>query len=256
MDTAVVLADPRRARRCSRRISRQRAATSPTSRGAIATRRWPAAPICSTHCRSPSATRRRSGCPRSIAMPSGSPQLRPRVLVAQFGGAAGTLASLGEGDASRAAAAPSWPANSASATRRSPGTSPATASPRPCSFWRCSAGSLGKIAFDVMLMSATEFGEAAEPFVAGPRLELDDAAKAQPDLVRADPRRRQGIAPAGRARARRDGHRFRARHRPVACRMGGGARSLRLCRRRAAPVAVSARRADRRSRRAWPRTSA
>jgi len=29
------------------------------------------------------------------------------------------------------------------------------------------AGSLGKIAFDVMLMSATEFGEAAEPFVAG-----------------------------------------------------------------------------------------
>jgi len=28
-------------------------------------------------------------------------------------------------------------------------------------------GSLGKIAFDVILMSATEFGEAAEPFVAG-----------------------------------------------------------------------------------------
>jgi len=28
-------------------------------------------------------------------------------------------------------------------------------------------GSLGKIALDVMLMSATEFGEAAEPFVAG-----------------------------------------------------------------------------------------
>ncbi|MGH7110060.1 MAG: lyase family protein, partial [Stellaceae bacterium] len=28
-------------------------------------------------------------------------------------------------------------------------------------------GSLGKIAFDVMLMSATEFGEAAEPFAAG-----------------------------------------------------------------------------------------
>ncbi len=29
------------------------------------------------------------------------------------------------------------------------------------------AGSLGKIAYDVMLMSATEFAEAAEPFVAG-----------------------------------------------------------------------------------------
>src|SRR5262249_35029498 len=29
------------------------------------------------------------------------------------------------------------------------------------------AGSLGKIAYDVMLMSATEFGEAAEPFVQG-----------------------------------------------------------------------------------------
>ena len=29
------------------------------------------------------------------------------------------------------------------------------------------AGSLGKIAYDVMLMSATEFGEAAEPFIQG-----------------------------------------------------------------------------------------
>ena len=109
-------------------------------------------------------------------------------------------------------------------------------------------GSLGKIAFDVMLMSATEFGEAAEPFVAGPRVELDDAAKAQPDLVRADPRRRQGAAPASGAGARRGRHRFRAGDRALACRMGGGAGSLRLRRRRAPSGAVHARRADRRSR--------
>ena len=100
-------------------------------------------------------------------------------------------------------------------------------------------GSLGKIAFDIMLMSATEFGEAAEPFVAGPRLVLDDAAEAQPDLVRADPRRRQGAAPACRAGARRDGQRFRARHRPLACRMDRAAGELRLRRRRLASGAIS-----------------
>jgi 3-carboxy-cis,cis-muconate cycloisomerase len=93
-------------------------------------------------------------------------QLRPRVLLAQFGGAAGTLASLGDGDSAVKSRAEL-------ARELGLGDPPIT--------WHVSrdgivetvqalallAGSLGKIAYDVMLMSATEFGEAAEPFVAG-----------------------------------------------------------------------------------------
>jgi 3-carboxy-cis,cis-muconate cycloisomerase len=93
-------------------------------------------------------------------------QLRPRVLLAQFGGAAGTLASLGQSDVV-------VESRSELARELDLGDPPIT--------WHVTrdgivetvqvlallAGSLGKIAYDVMLMSATEFGEAAEPFVAG-----------------------------------------------------------------------------------------
>jgi len=93
-------------------------------------------------------------------------ELRPRVLMAQFGGAAGTLASLGNGEQSLQTRA-------ALASELALGDPPIT--------WHATRdgiaetvqtlalllGSLGKIALDVMLMSATEFGEAAEPFVAG-----------------------------------------------------------------------------------------
>ncbi len=93
-------------------------------------------------------------------------ELKPRVLTVQFGGAAGTLASLGEGAESL---------NSRTELARELGLA------EPAITWHVArdaiaetvqvlallAGSLGKIAFDVMLMSATEFGEAAEPFVAG-----------------------------------------------------------------------------------------
>jgi 3-carboxy-cis,cis-muconate cycloisomerase len=92
--------------------------------------------------------------------------LRPRVLLAQFGGAAGTLASLGQSDVV-------VESRSELARELDLGDPPIT--------WHVTrdgivetvqvlallAGSLGKIAYDVMLMSATEFGEAAEPFVAG-----------------------------------------------------------------------------------------
>ncbi|HTT80142.1 MAG TPA: lyase family protein, partial [Stellaceae bacterium] len=93
-------------------------------------------------------------------------ELRPRVLVAQFGGAAGTLASLGDGEA-------------ALASRRELAQELGLGEPaitwhvardaivETVQFLALLGGSLGKIAFDVMLMSATEFGEAAEPFVAG-----------------------------------------------------------------------------------------
>jgi 3-carboxy-cis,cis-muconate cycloisomerase len=93
-------------------------------------------------------------------------QLRPRVLVAQFGGAAGTLASLGHG-------ADIVKSRTELAHELDLGDPPIT--------WHVArdgiaetvqalallGGSLAKIAYDVMLMSATEFGEAAEPFVSG-----------------------------------------------------------------------------------------
>jgi 3-carboxy-cis,cis-muconate cycloisomerase len=93
-------------------------------------------------------------------------QLRPRVLLAQFGGAAGTLASLGQG-------ADVVESRAELARELGLGDPPIT--------WHVArdgiaetvqvlallAASLAKIAYDVMLMSATEFGEAAEPFVAG-----------------------------------------------------------------------------------------
>jgi 3-carboxy-cis,cis-muconate cycloisomerase len=91
-------------------------------------------------------------------------ELKPRVLTLQFGGAAGTLASLGPGEESL---------RSRAELARDLGLA------EPAITWHVArdgiaetvqflallGASLGKIAFDVMLMSATEFGEAAEPFV-------------------------------------------------------------------------------------------
>ncbi|MGD9614187.1 MAG: adenylosuccinate lyase family protein [Alphaproteobacteria bacterium] len=93
-------------------------------------------------------------------------ELKPRVLVAQFGGAAGTLASLGEGEAAL---------GSCTELARELGLAepPITwhvardGIVETVQFLALLGGSLGKIAFDIMLMAATEFGEAAEPFVAG-----------------------------------------------------------------------------------------
>jgi len=93
-------------------------------------------------------------------------ELRPRVLLVQFGGAAGTLASLGDAEKSLATRA---------------GLAGELSLGDPAITWHAVrdgiaetlqvlallGGSLGKIAFDIMLMSATEFGEAAEPFVQG-----------------------------------------------------------------------------------------
>jgi 3-carboxy-cis,cis-muconate cycloisomerase len=92
--------------------------------------------------------------------------LRPRVLMVEFGGAAGTLASLGSGEKG---------VRTLAEFARELGLA------EPPITWHAArdgiaetvqvlallAGSLGKIAFDLMLMSSTEFGEAAEPFAAG-----------------------------------------------------------------------------------------
>jgi 3-carboxy-cis,cis-muconate cycloisomerase len=88
-------------------------------------------------------------------------ELKPRVLVAQLGGAAGTLASLGDRglDVRR---------EYARALKL--GDPPITwhvardAMVETINFLGLVAGSLGKIGFDIMLLMMTELGEAFEPF--------------------------------------------------------------------------------------------
>ena len=93
-------------------------------------------------------------------------ELRRRVLVVQFGGAAGTLASIGDPDlALRLRAALASELNLADAAitwhvARDGLAETVTA-------LAMIGGTLGKIALDIMLMCSTEFGELAEPFVPG-----------------------------------------------------------------------------------------
>ena len=91
-------------------------------------------------------------------------QLRPRVLVGQFGGAAGTLASLGDqGLAVRAMLMAELGLGEASITWHVARDGLAEA----VLFTGLVTGSLAKIATDVMFMMATELGEAFEPFEHG-----------------------------------------------------------------------------------------
>jgi 3-carboxy-cis,cis-muconate cycloisomerase len=91
-------------------------------------------------------------------------QLRPRVLVGQFGGAAGTLASLGDqGLAVRAALMRELGLSEPAITWHVARDGLAEA----VLFAGLVTGSLAKIATDVMLMMATELGEAFEPFEHG-----------------------------------------------------------------------------------------
>ncbi|HTQ77812.1 MAG TPA: 3-carboxy-cis,cis-muconate cycloisomerase [Burkholderiales bacterium] len=91
-------------------------------------------------------------------------QMRPRVLVGQFGGAAGTLASLGrDGLAVRAALMRELGLAEPEITWHVARDGIAEA----VLFAGLVTGSLAKIATDVMLMMATELGEAFEPFEHG-----------------------------------------------------------------------------------------
>jgi 3-carboxy-cis,cis-muconate cycloisomerase len=91
-------------------------------------------------------------------------QLKPRLLVVQFSGAAGTLASLGaEGLAVQAALAEELKLAQPAITWHAARDSMAEA----VSFLGLVTGSLAKIATDVMLMMQTEVCEAFEPFVQG-----------------------------------------------------------------------------------------
>jgi 3-carboxy-cis,cis-muconate cycloisomerase len=88
-------------------------------------------------------------------------QLKPRVLVAQFGGAAGTLASLGD---------KGLDVRREYSNELKLGEPPITwhvardAVVETINFLGLVTGSLGKIGFDIMLMMMTELGEAFEPF--------------------------------------------------------------------------------------------
>jgi 3-carboxy-cis,cis-muconate cycloisomerase len=91
-------------------------------------------------------------------------QLKPRVLVAQFSGAAGTLASLGDkGLEVQAALAAELGLGQPDITWHVARDGIAEAA----AFLGLVTGSLAKIAVDVMLMMQTEVGEAFEPFVKG-----------------------------------------------------------------------------------------
>jgi 3-carboxy-cis,cis-muconate cycloisomerase len=88
-------------------------------------------------------------------------ELKPRVLVAQLGGAAGTLASLGDSGLE---------VRREYARELKLGDPPITwhvardAVAETINFLALVTGSLGKIGFDIMMMMMTELGEAFEPF--------------------------------------------------------------------------------------------
>jgi 3-carboxy-cis,cis-muconate cycloisomerase len=91
-------------------------------------------------------------------------QLKRRVLVGQFAGAAGTLASLGD---------KGFQVQAALCGELGLGVPVATwhvardGLAEVVNFFGLVTGSLGKIALDIMVMASTEFGELYEPFVKG-----------------------------------------------------------------------------------------
>ena len=91
-------------------------------------------------------------------------QLKPRVLVGQFAGAAGTLASLGD---------KGLEVQQALCEELGLGVPVSTwhvardGFAEAVNFLALVTGSLGKIALDIMIMASTEFAEVYEPFVKG-----------------------------------------------------------------------------------------
>lgn len=91
-------------------------------------------------------------------------QLRPRCLLVQFGGAAGTLASLGSGDEGlrvRKSLAEELDLYDPSITWHTARDGVAEV----ISYLAVVGGSLGKLALDFIVMSSNEFGEVSEPYV-------------------------------------------------------------------------------------------
>ena len=149
-------------------------------------------------------------------------QLKPRVLVGEFGGACGTLASIETG-----------------AMETQAGLMAELGLGQPAIAWHTVrdniaevgcflglvGGTLGKIAMDVKLMMQTEVARGVRAVRARPRLQQHHAAEAQSDLVVLHPRRGVGGAPARGGADGRDDRRPRALDRAV------GDRVDRRCRR-------------------------
>jgi 3-carboxy-cis,cis-muconate cycloisomerase len=91
-------------------------------------------------------------------------QLRPRVLVGQFGGAVGTLASLGD---QGLAVQKAFLEELGLAVPVVPWHVARDGLAEAINLLGLITGSLGKVAYDVMLMASTEFAEVYEPFVKG-----------------------------------------------------------------------------------------
>ena len=150
-------------------------------------------------------------------------ELKPRVLVAQLGGAAGTLASLGD---------KGLDVRREFARELKLGDPPITwhvardAVVETVNFLGLVTGSLGKIGFDIMLMMMTELGEAFEPFASHRGASSTMPQKRNPISSEILVANAKAVRQHCRPDARRHDPGFRARHRPVACRMDGGAGEL------------------------------
>ena len=108
-------------------------------------------------------------------------QLRPRVLVGQFAGAAGTLASLGD---KGLAVHDALMAELGLGRASTPWHVARDGFAEAVSLLGLVTGTLAKIATDVMLHDADGGRRGVRAVRAGPRLLLDHAAEAQPDLLR------------------------------------------------------------------------
>ncbi len=164
-------------------------------------------------------------------------QLKPRVLVGQFAGAAGTLASLGD---------KGFEVQQALCEELGLGVPVATwhvardGLAEVVNFFALVTGSLGKIALDIMIMASTEFGELYEPFVKGRGASSTMPQKRNPISSELMLAACKGGAPARRPDAGCDGAGFRARHRALACRVDGDAGKFRAYRRRTASGEIRA----------------
>ena len=159
-----------RGARADRAGSRGHRGGAETWRAATATRRWPGAPTPSTRCRSPSASSARCGSPPVQRHAERLARLSAEIAVVQFGGAVGTLASLGA-DGIRV-----MEALAAELGLRTPPIAwhvGRDGLAEVASFLGLLTGSLGKIATDVALLMQAEIGEVAEPY-------QEDAAAAAP----------------------------------------------------------------------------
>ena len=145
-------------------------------------------------------------------------ELKPRVLVAQLGGAAGTLASLGD---------KGLDVRREFARELKLGDPPITwhvardAVVETVNFLGLVTGSLGKIGFDIMLMMMTELGEAFEPFASHRGASSTMPQKRNPISSEILVANAKAVRQHCRPDARRHDPGFRARHRPVARRVDG-----------------------------------